>query len=112
MYSSSRLVTHGFLSLGLGLGEELGGGKVAEGLVGANGVVGVLPGAEFTSRTAPTAAITAPTPSLRCLLVVIQLPGVCPKLAAIPQGTRDRDWENQRTPASIRSVPLPVISSI
>jgi len=29
------------------LGEELGGGKVAEGLVGADGVVDVLPGAQF-----------------------------------------------------------------
>ena len=47
LYSSSRLVTHGLLSLGLGWGEELGGGEVAEGLVGADGMVGMLPGLEF-----------------------------------------------------------------
>ena len=40
-------MTHGLLSLGLGSGEELGGGEVAEGLVGADGIVGMLPGAEF-----------------------------------------------------------------
>jgi hypothetical protein len=33
--------------LGLGSGEELGGGEVAEGLVGAGGIVGRFPGAEF-----------------------------------------------------------------
>ena len=41
-------MTHGLFSVGLGLGEERGGGEVAEGLVGADGMVGMLPGAEFS----------------------------------------------------------------
>ena len=32
----------------LRLTQELGGGEVAEGLVGADGMVGMLPGAEFS----------------------------------------------------------------
>jgi len=34
--------------MGLGSGEELGRGEVAEGLMGADGMVGMLPGAEFS----------------------------------------------------------------
>ena len=30
------------------MGEELGGGEVAEGLMGADGIIGMFPGAEFT----------------------------------------------------------------
>ena len=43
MYSSSRSVTLCLLSLGLPLGEELEGCQVVQGLVGAEGVVDVLP---------------------------------------------------------------------
>ena len=44
MYSSSRLVTLGLLSLRLLLAEELLWGQVAQGLVRTDGVVGELPG--------------------------------------------------------------------
>jgi hypothetical protein len=36
--------------LGLGSGEELGAGEVAEGLVGADGIAGMLPGPEFSAQ--------------------------------------------------------------
>ena len=54
MYSSSRLVTHGLLSVELELGEELGGGEAAEGLVVAGGVVDVLPGGRSSIDTNPS----------------------------------------------------------
>ena len=40
-------MTHSLLSLLLPLGDELVGSEVTEGLVGADGVVGVFPGQEF-----------------------------------------------------------------
>ena len=47
MYSSSRLVTLGLLSLRLLLAEELLWGKVAQGLVRTHCVIGKLPKAEL-----------------------------------------------------------------
>ena len=47
MYSSSKLVTLGLLSLRMPLAKELFWGKVAQGLVRSDGVVDALPGLEL-----------------------------------------------------------------